>query len=51
MSICDIALDAYTLSGHDGIIDSDGKIDNDKTIDVLSKMAMNFAEAGCDSSS
>tara|TARA_E500000331_G_C17202684_1_gene689937 strand:+ start:234 stop:1238 length:1005 start_codon:yes stop_codon:yes gene_type:complete len=47
ITICDIALDAYTLSGHDGIIDSDGKIKNDQTLEVLSKMALNFAEAGC----
>ena len=46
-TICDIALDAYTLSGHDGIIDSDGKIKNDPTLEVLSKMALNVAEAGC----
>ena len=45
--ICDVALDAYTLSGHDGIIDSNGQIDNDFTIDLLSKMAVNFAESGC----
>ncbi len=45
--ICDIALDAYTLSGHDGIIDSNGNINNDQSLEVLSKMAVNFAQAGC----
>ena len=45
--ICDVALDAYTLSGHDGIIDANGQIDNDFTIDLLSKMAVNFAGSGC----
>tara|TARA_B100000963_G_scaffold351199_1_gene362461 strand:- start:47 stop:1048 length:1002 start_codon:yes stop_codon:yes gene_type:complete len=44
--ICDIALDAYTITGHDGIVDSDGKIDNDKSLEILSKMAINFAQAG-----
>ena len=46
-TICDVALDAYTLSGHDGIIDADGRIKNDHTLEILSKMATNFAEAGC----
>ncbi len=45
--ICDVALDAYTLSGHDGILDSNGKIDNDITINQLSKMSINFASCGC----
>ncbi len=43
---CDLALDAYTNSGHDGILDSCGNIDNDKTNQLLAKMALNFAEAG-----
>lgn len=46
--ICDVALDAYTLSGHDGILNNKGEIDNDKTVKILSKMAVNFAENGCD---
>ena len=45
--ICDVALDAYTLNGHDGLTDSTEKIDNDSTIEVLSKMSVNFAENGC----
>ncbi len=45
--ICDIALDAYTLSGHDGVVNKDGKIDNDATLDILSKMSLNFASSGC----
>lgn len=46
--ICDVALDGYTLSGHDGIIDDAGAIKNDVTVEILSKMAVNFAQAGCD---
>ncbi|MBS91610.1 MAG: porphobilinogen synthase [Rickettsiales bacterium] len=46
--ICDIALDSYTNSGHDGILDSAGQIDNDKTIKQLAKMAVSFASNGCD---
>ena len=32
--MCDVALDPYTLSGHDGII-INKKIDNDETIEIL----------------
>ena len=45
--IADIALDPYTIHGHDGIIKG-GKIANDETIEVLKKQAMVFSEAGCD---
>lgn len=44
--ISDIALDAYTLSGHDGIVDEGGKILNDLTASKLVKMSLNFAESG-----
>ena len=44
----DIALDAYTSTGHDGVIDSSGYVDNDKTIKILSKMAVLLANCGCD---
>ena len=47
ITICDIALDAYTLSGHDGLINSKNEIDNDLTIEVLTKMSLNFARNGC----
>lgn len=45
--IGDIALDPYTDHGHDGLI-SDGKILNDATVEILSKMALAQAEAGVD---
>ena len=45
--IADIALDPYTIHGHDGIIKG-GKIANDETIEVLKKQAKVFSEAGCD---
>jgi porphobilinogen synthase len=45
--ICDVALDAYTLSGHDGLLDKNGCIENDKTNETLSKMALNFSDSGC----
>lgn len=43
----DIALDPYSIYGHDGII-SNGKIDNDATNNALAKMAVSLAEAGAD---
>ena len=46
--ICDVALDPYTLSGHDGILSDNNIIDNDKTVDVLCKQALINASAGCD---
>jgi porphobilinogen synthase len=45
--IADVALDPYNLSGHDGLL-IDGKIDNDKTIEVLAKQAAVLAAAGAD---
>jgi porphobilinogen synthase len=43
----DVALDPYSMYGHDGII-SNGKIDNDATNDALTKMSISLAEAGAD---
>ena len=45
--ISDVALDPYSIYGHDGIV-KDNKILNDKTNEVLSKMALSHAEAGAD---
>ena len=46
--IADLALDPYTSHGHDGILSSDGRVDNDKTVEVLAKAAVLAAEAGYD---
>lgn len=43
----DIALDPYSIYGHDGII-TKGKVDNDATNDALVKMSISLAEAGAD---
>ena len=45
--ITDVALDPFTDHGHDGLI-IDNEIDNDRTIDILVKQAINQAQAGCD---
>lgn len=44
----DIALDPYTLHGHDGIVDATGYVVNDETVEVLCQMAVVHAEAGVD---
>ena len=46
--ISDIALDPYTSHGQDGLIDSDGYVLNDETIEVLVKQALSHAQAGVD---
>ncbi|MAZ79207.1 MAG: porphobilinogen synthase [Gammaproteobacteria bacterium] len=46
--ITDVALDPYTISGHDGIVNKDGYVLNDKTIEVLKKQALSHAQAGAD---
>ena len=45
--ISDVAMDPYNSDGHDGIV-KDGKILNDKTLEVLNKMAIAQADAGFD---
>jgi porphobilinogen synthase len=43
----DVALDPYSVYGHDGIVENT-KIVNDATIDVLAQMALSHAESGAD---
>lgn len=42
----DVALDPFTTHGQDGLIDDDGYIVNDETVEVLIKQALSHAEAG-----
>ncbi|MFV0340056.1 MAG: porphobilinogen synthase [Parachlamydiaceae bacterium] len=44
----DVALDPYTDHGHDGIINADGVVLNDETVEALSEMSLRLAEAGTD---
>ncbi len=46
--IADVALDPYTKHGHDGLLDSNNYVDNDKTIEALCKQALVLAAAGAD---
>lgn len=46
--ISDVALDPYTSHGQDGIINENGYIMNDETVDSLIKQALTHASAGAD---
>lgn len=43
----DVALDPYSIYGHDGIIEN-GYVVNDATVDALTRMSLSHAEAGAD---
>ena len=45
--MCDVALDPYTIHGHDGLLKS-GYVLNDETIEVLINQSLLQAEIGCD---
>ena len=44
----DVALDPYSIYGHDGII-KDGVVLNDETVSVLAQMSLSHIQAGADS--
>lgn len=46
--ITDVCLCGYTDHGHCGIIDEKGKIQNDATLELLSRMALEHTKAGAD---
>lgn len=46
--ITDVALDPYTIHGQDGLIDNNGYVLNDETVEVLVKQALSHAKAGAD---
>ncbi|WP_417228234.1 porphobilinogen synthase [Amphritea sp.] len=46
--ITDVALDPFTTHGQDGIIDTNGYVLNDRTVDTLVRQALSHAEAGAD---
>lgn len=43
----DVALDPYSIYGHDGIIEN-GQIVNDATVEALTRMSVSHADAGAD---
>jgi len=46
--MADVALDPYTSHGQDGLIDEQGRILNDETVEILVEQAQVQAVAGCD---
>ena len=46
--ISDVALDPYTSHGQDGLIDDNGYVLNDETVEVLIRQALTHAQAGVD---
>ena len=46
--ITDVALDPFTTHGQDGIIDDNGYVLNDVTVEALVKQALSHADAGAD---
>lgn len=44
--ITDLCMCEYTSHGHCGILDEDGYVNNDKTLEYLAKIAVSQAEAG-----
>lgn len=46
--ITDVALDPYTSHGQDGLVDDNGYVRNDATVEVLVKQALCHAAAGAD---
>ncbi len=48
MVMTDVALDPYNITGHDGYMDADGYIENDRTVEALVKQTLSQARAGSD---
>jgi len=46
--ITDVALDPFTTHGQDGLVDQNGYVLNDETVEVLVRQALSHAEAGAD---
>lgn len=46
--ITDVALDPFTSHGQDGLVDDNGYVLNDETVEILVKQALSHAEAGAD---
>jgi porphobilinogen synthase len=46
--VTDVCLCEYTDHGHCGLLDSDGYVLNDETLEILGRIAVSHAEAGAD---
>lgn len=46
--ITDVCMCEYTSHGHCGFLTDDGRVDNDRSLQMLAKEAVSHAKAGCD---
>ncbi|WP_297528884.1 porphobilinogen synthase [Thiohalobacter sp.] len=46
--ITDVALDPFTTHGQDGLVNAEGYVLNDETVEVLVRQALSHAQAGAD---
>ena len=46
--VTDVALDPFTTHGHDGVLNNEGEILNDASVDILVRQALSQARAGVD---
>lgn len=46
--ITDVALDPFTIHGQDGLINEEGYVMNDETVEALVRQALSHAQAGAD---
>jgi porphobilinogen synthase len=46
--VADLCLDEYTDHGHCGVLDAEGNVDNDRTVELYRRIAVVQAEAGAD---
>ncbi len=46
--ITDVCLCEYTDHGHCGLVEKDGRINNDDSLELLAKQAVSHVQAGCD---
>lgn len=46
--ITDVALDPFTTHGQDGLVNNEGYVMNDETVEILVKQALSHAQAGAD---
>jgi porphobilinogen synthase len=46
--ITDLCLDEYTDHGHCGVLDEEGQVDNDRTLELYRRIAVSQARAGAD---
>ncbi len=46
--IADVCVCQYNLSGHCGVVNQNKYVDNDKTLKLMSKISLSYAESGAD---